>query len=57
MKKLASLISTAIVASTATSSIQAQEELIYVAVEPCRVADTRQSADIDVYAVCANLSP
>jgi hypothetical protein len=45
MKKLASLISAAIVASTAISSIQAQEELIYVAVEPCRIADTRQSAE------------
>jgi len=44
MKKALTLtiVSLALVASSAF--VYAQEELVYVAVEPCRVADTRQSA-------------
>jgi len=44
MNKFVLFTSTVILAATCLSPVQAQEELIYVAVEPCRIADTRQSA-------------
>lgn len=43
VKKLLLLSSAAFLAATLFSTVHAQEELIYVAVDPCRLADTRQS--------------
>ncbi len=43
MKKSALLALTVSAISAGASWAQAQDELVYVAVEPCRVADTRQS--------------
>ena len=44
MNRFVLVLSGAILAATDFSPAQAQNELIYVAVEPCRVADTRVSA-------------
>ena len=44
MNRFVLLLSGAILAATDFSPAQAQDELIYVAVEPCRVVDTRKSA-------------
>ena len=44
MRKIALITATAILAVTNFSTAQAQDELIYVAVEPCRIADSRKSA-------------
>lgn len=44
MNRLAILTAAVIVCITEAGSVSAQDELIYVPVEPCRVADTRQSA-------------
>jgi hypothetical protein len=43
MKKMIPFVSAAILTTTALGPAQAQEELIYVAVEPCRIVDTRKS--------------
>jgi hypothetical protein len=43
MNKFVLITSVATLAAANISAVQAQEELIYVAVEPCRIADTRQS--------------
>jgi hypothetical protein len=43
MNKFVLFTSAAILAGTNIPAVQAQEELIYVAVEPCRIADTRKS--------------
>ena len=55
MKKQILLASTVIFATTGFSAAQAQlaQDLIYVAVDPCRIADTRKSA---VGAIRANTS-
>jgi hypothetical protein len=45
MKKWVLLSSAAVLAASAYQPAVAQEELVYVAVEPCRIADTRQSDD------------
>lgn len=44
MKKLALLSITSCVLAYAPGMAQAQDDLIYVAVEPCRIADTRRAA-------------
>lgn len=44
MKKTALLPCLAILSATGFGPVQAQDELIYVAVSPCRIADTRKSA-------------
>lgn len=45
MKKSISLtLFAAILVPTAFSPAQAQDDLVYVAVEPCRLADTREAA-------------
>lgn len=45
MKKLSAVLVTTILATSGFSPAQAQDDLIYVAVEPCRVADTRKSSE------------
>ena len=44
MKKTALLISLIVLVANGFTVVTAQEELIYVAVDPCRIADTRKSA-------------
>ena len=44
MKKIALFSSLIILIANGFTAVTAQEELIYVAVEPCRIADTRKSA-------------
>jgi hypothetical protein len=44
VKNLLAITSFTILAASTINSVHAQEELIYVAVTPCRIADTRQSA-------------
>ena len=44
MKYPALLLAAAVLAATFLKSAHAQDELIYVAVEPCRIADTRKAA-------------
>ncbi|RLA44331.1 MAG: hypothetical protein DRR04_08255 [Gammaproteobacteria bacterium] len=53
MNKFALLAPAAFLAAAHFSPAQAQDELIYVAVEPCRIADTRKSA---VGVIMANTS-
>lgn len=43
MKRLIQITSVAILLGTAFSPAKAQDDLIYVAVEPCRIADTRKA--------------
>jgi hypothetical protein len=45
MKKLSTVLFTTILTTTGFSPVQAQDDLIYVAVEPCRVADSRKSSE------------
>ena len=44
MNKFVMLTSTAVLVGASIGQVQAQDELIYVAVDPCRIADTRKSA-------------
>lgn len=44
MNRLLLIVSATILAATDVNPARAQDELIYVPVEPCRIADTRQSA-------------
>lgn len=48
IRKLLSLASAVILTATAFSSSQAREDLIYVAVEPCRIVDTRQGNGLPI---------
>jgi hypothetical protein len=45
MNKFILFTSAAILAVTNMSAVQAQDELVYVAVEPCRIVDTRKSTN------------
>jgi len=45
MNKRILITCVALIAATVFSPARGQEELVYVAVEPCRVADTRQSSE------------
>jgi hypothetical protein len=45
MKSFLQLTTAAVMAVHTFSTVQAQEELFYVAVEPCRVADTRDASE------------
>lgn len=44
MKTSVAFVFSAIISATTLSSAKAQDSLVYVAVEPCRIADTRKSA-------------
>lgn len=44
MRKFVALVVSAILNTTILSPAMAQDKLVYVAVEPCRIADTRKSA-------------
>jgi hypothetical protein len=48
MKRLIQVTSAAILLTTAFSPAQAQDEQIYVAVEPCRIVDTRKGLALPV---------
>jgi hypothetical protein len=67
MKQLLPLTTAAVMTVAAFNTVQAQQDLVYVAVEPCRVADTRDASmgfirantvrDFRVYGTSGQLAP